>query len=157
MTGETTATGDRRASASQGSTLGDWIRRERISLHYSQRELAARASLSRSYLCDIERGRGASPSIPTLDRIAAALGASRTEILQAAGIVDPPAGRDAGERRLLALYRDLSETGRGSVDRFTRFIYDEEHRYVQSPLIDATDEEAPSPAGPTLFDLTPLR
>ena len=137
--------------------LGDWIRRERQRLHFSQRELASRAGLSRSYLCDIERGRGASPSISTLDRLSTALGISRTDVLQVAGIVDPPAGQTSGERRMMALFRDLSATGQGSVERYIRFLYEEEHRFVQTPLMEAAADQDDAPAGPTLFDLTPLR
>jgi transcriptional regulator with XRE-family HTH domain len=137
--------------------LGDWIRRERQRLHFSQRELAARANVSRSYLCDIERGRGASPSIATLDRLSTALGVSRTDMLQVAGIVDPPAGHTGPERRMMALFRDLSPGGQGSVERYIRFLYEEEHRFIQTPLIESGDEEAAHDSGPTLFDLTPLR
>jgi transcriptional regulator with XRE-family HTH domain len=141
----------------QPGDLGDWIRRERQQRHFSQRELASRASLSRSYLCDIERGRGASPSIATLDRLATALGVSRTEMLQVAGIVDPPAGHTTPERRMMALYRDLSTTGQSSVERYIRFLYEEEHRFVQPPLIESGEDEEAQRSGPTLFDLTPLR
>jgi len=144
-----------RPMAARSGDLGDWIRRERQRLHFSQRELASRAGLSRSYLCDIERGRGSSPSLSTLDRLSTALGVSRTEVLQMAGVVDPPAGLDAGERRMVALYRDLSDAGRNSVERFTRFVYDEEHLFVQTPLVDSTEENGdPQRTGPTLFDLT---
>ena len=137
--------------------LGDWIRRERQRLHYSQRELASRAGLSRSYLCDIERGRGASPSITTLDRLSTALGVSRTDVLQVAGIVDPPAGQSTGERRMMALFRDLSSSGQGSVERYIRFLYEEEHRFVQTPLIESAEDQDSPQTGPTLFDMTPLR
>ena len=61
-------------AASPGATLGDWIRVSRMQQSMSQRELADRSGLSRSYLCDIERGRGAQPSVQTLDKLAAALG-----------------------------------------------------------------------------------
>ncbi|MCA9860918.1 MAG: helix-turn-helix transcriptional regulator, partial [Thermomicrobiales bacterium] len=44
-------------TASPGATLGDWIRVSRMQQSMSQRELADRSGLSRSYLCDIERGR----------------------------------------------------------------------------------------------------
>jgi len=144
---------------SRHHSLGDWIRRSRQRQHLSQRELAERARLSRSYLCDIERGRGATPSMAALDRLALALGVARTDLLQAAGVIDHPAGEgaDSGERRLLALYRDLSENGKGSVERFTRFLHEEEHRFVQSALIDPDDADDAPPPGPTLFDLSAIR
>lgn len=148
---------DDRTPITRPADLGDWIRRERQRHHFSQRELAGRAGVSRSYLCDIERGRGASPSVTTLDRIATALGVSRTDVLQVAGIVDPPAGQSSIERRMMALFRDLSEGGQGSVERYIRFLYEEEHRFVQTSLIDASDDKQPAQGGPTLFDITPLR
>lgn len=149
--------GDDHAVVVRPSELGDWIRQERQRLHLSQRELASRAELSRSYLCDIERGRGASPSIGTLDRLSTALGVSRTDVLQVAGIVEPPAGENSQERRIMALFRDLSDSGQSSVERYIRFLYQEEHRFVQSPLIETGDDQEKVPSGPTLFDMTPLR
>ncbi len=148
--------GDRKV-VSTSSELGDWIRRERQRRHFSQRELASRAELSRSYLCDIERGRGASPSIATLDRLSTALGVSRTDVLQVAGIVDPPAGQNTSERQLMALFRDLSVSGQSSVERYVRFLYEEEHRFVQPALIESSDDQDAVASGPTLFDMTPLR
>lgn len=143
-------------------SLGAWIRQTRASQGVSQRALADRAGLSRSYLCDIEHGRGAQPSVATLDKLAAALGASRADLLRAAGVLDPVASphEQVGERRLLALLRDLSPEGRAAVERFARFTHHEEHRWVQPPLMDvvgpdADGASAPGPvrqAGPGLFD-----
>jgi transcriptional regulator with XRE-family HTH domain len=148
-----------RSAGGQHDALGDWIRQARVRQHLSQRELAERAELSRSYLCDIERGRGATPSMAALDRIAIALGVGRSDLLQAAGVIDQPAnsGSDAGERRLLALYRDMSESGQSSVLRFIRFLHEEEHRFVQPALVEPAEGEEAPPPGPTLFDLTALR
>ena len=149
----------RRTGSDRHDALGDWIRQVRTRQHFSQRELAERAGLSRSYLCDIERGRGATPSMAALDRLAIALGVARTDLLQVAGVIDQPAGTgaDAGERRLIALYRDLSEGGKGTVERFTRFLHEEEHRFVQPALVEPAETDESRPLGPTLFDLTSLR
>jgi transcriptional regulator with XRE-family HTH domain len=123
----------------------------------SQRALADRSGLSRSYLCDIERGRGAQPSVTTLDKLAVALGASRADLLRVAGILEP-SGRmtDESERRLLAVFRDLDPAAQGLVERFARFLHAEEHRWVQPRLIDGEDDRGEStallPTGPTLFD-----
>jgi transcriptional regulator with XRE-family HTH domain len=157
MAAKTNPPTNERASVTNSGDLGDWIRRERQRQHFSQRELASRAGLSRSYLCDIERGRGASPSIATLDRLSTALGVSRTDVLQVAGIVDAPTGHSSVERRMMALFRDLSDAGQGSVERYIRFLYEEEHRFVQTPLLESSEDESGSRSGPTLFDLTPLR
>lgn len=135
--------------------LGGWIKAARLGQNVSQRALATRAGISRSYLCDIEHGRGNRPSVPVLDKLAMALGASRWDLLRAAGILEPLTGAvdNVAERRLLSLYRDLSENGRAVVERFARFMHDEEHHWVQSRLVNG--EEVPPPpsqTGPTLFD-----
>ncbi len=145
-----------------GPRLGSWIRATRLTQGISQRALAERSGLSRSYLCDIERGRGAQPSVTTIDKLADALGATRAELLQAAGLIDSPAAPreiDA-ERRHLAVLRDLSESSQAAVMRFARFLLAEEQRWVQSPLLsepaDVVVEHRPSQgsaSGPALFDL----
>ena len=146
------------------TSLGDWIRQARTSQGISQRGLADRSGLSRSYLCDLERGRGAKPSVTTLDKLAIALGAPRPDLLRAAGVLEPSPNRgdQAAERRLLALYRALSSDGRAAIERFARFTHAEEHRWVQPPLLSLNGsapslESIPEPAtaphhGPTLFD-----
>lgn len=147
------------------SALGEWLRDARTNQRISQRALAERSGLSRSYLCDIERGRGARPSVGTLDKLATALGASRADLLRAAGVLEPATGvpEQAGERRLLALYRDLSREGQAALERFARFAHLEEHRWTQPQLPtladqrsgasdDSIDVEHPPQVGPTLFD-----
>ena len=67
------------------------------------------------------------------------------------------AGADTGERRLLALYRDLSANGKLTVERFTRFVHDEEHRFVQPELIGPDAAADATPSGPTLFDMPAVR
>lgn len=148
-----------------GSALGEWLRDVRTNQRISQRALAERSGLSRSYLSDIERGGGARPSVGTLDKLATALGASRSDLLRAAGVLEPATGvpEQAGERRLLALYRDLSRDGQAAVERFARFAHLEEHRWTQPQLPTLTDQgdgesdgvddgERPTQIGPTLFD-----
>jgi transcriptional regulator with XRE-family HTH domain len=139
--------------------FGEWIRQARGKLHRSQRELADQAGISRSYLCDIERGRGAQPSVATLDKLAIALGVSRSDLLRAAGVIEQSAGEsgDAGERRLVAIYRDLGGDGKSAMERFARFLRDEEHRFIQRSLLDELPAETPfRQPGPTLFDLPPV-
>jgi transcriptional regulator with XRE-family HTH domain len=136
--------------------LALWIRSNRAAQEMSQRDLAQRASISRSYLCDIEHGRGTQPSNFVLEKLATALGATSAEILRAAGILHDGDEADdhSNEFRLLAVYRDLSADGRIAVERFARFIHIEEHRWIQPPLIDgqpsATTQSAQD--GPSLFD-----
>ncbi len=139
-------------------TLGEWIRTTRIAHGMSQRALAERAGVSRSYLCDIERGRGAQPTVTTLDKLARALGASRIDLLRVAGILEPAGSRagDDRERRLLSCFRGLSLDSQAAVERFAQFLRAEEHRWVQPRLLDGEEDErlpkGPPMSGPTLFD-----
>ena len=154
--------GGRRRSRQNGrvaeTALGDWIKARRSGQNMSQRELADRAGISRSYLCDIERGRGTQPSVGTLDAVATALGVDRTEVLRVAGILDVPVDAREGqrERRIVALYRGLNEGNQDSVERYARFLLSEEQRWVQPRLVDGVDElisePALTPSGPRLFD-----
>lgn len=120
------------------STLGAWVRSTRLAQGLSQRELADRAGMSRSYVCDIELGRGVHPSLETLDKLAASLGAARAHILQAAGYLDIRHGShaDTSELRLVRLYRDLGPESRATVERFVQFIHAEEYRWSQASFID---------------------
>src|SRR5699024_807470 len=123
---------------SAGFLLGEWLRHARKEQGLSQRALADRSGLSRSYVCDIERGRGAEPSLTTLDKLAAALGASRADLMRAAGLIDPAvSSRESDdERRLLAVYRDLSDAGQLMMMRYARFVHQEEHAWTQSSFVD---------------------
>ena len=140
------------------SGLGAWVRATRMEQGLSQRELSSRAGLSRSYVCDIERGRGAHPSVETLDKLAAALGAARVDLMKAAGLIEPVDGsrETAEERRLLSVFRDLSESGQHTLLRFARFLHTDEHQWVQATMIDTLPTSGnhvdPHP-GPALFDL----
>jgi transcriptional regulator with XRE-family HTH domain len=139
------------------TALGDWVRATRQSQGVSQRALADRSGISRSYLCDIERGRGMQPSVATIDKLAKALGASRGDLLRVAGILEPT-GKVSDERelRLLALFRDLPPDAQGMLERMARFLHTEEHRWVQPSLIGEDNENAVPPAlqrGPRLFDV----
>lgn len=137
------------------SSLGRWLRAIRAEQRLSQRGLADRAGLSRSYVCDIERGRGSQPSMNTLDKLAAALGLSRNELMKAAGMIEggPNDRQTDNERRLLAVFRDLDDSGQSLVMRFARFIHTDEHTWVQ-PGLEVGDASSRSrPLGPTLFDL----
>lgn len=121
-----------------GSLLGAWIRKTRADQAISQRALADRSGLSRSYVCDIERGRGAHPSVATLDKLAAALGFSRDDLLKASGLIDQTSGPrpNDDERRMLSVYRDLSAGGRRNVMRFARFVHADEHHWTQPQLLE---------------------
>lgn len=141
-----------------GGDLGAWIRATRMEQGLSQRELSSRAGLSRSYVCDIERGRGAHPSVETLDKLAAALGAARVDLMKAAGLIEPSDGsrETSEERRLLAVFRDVSEAGQQAILHFARFVHTDEHQWVQASMIEnlaTPGNHVAPPPGLALFDL----
>ncbi len=120
------------------STLGVWIRDHRSARSMSQKDLAAHASISRSYLCDIEHGRGSAPSLHVLQAIARALGEDPAELVMQAGIdmdredeLEPGSQR---ERRVLTMFRALSPESQEQLERFTRFLLNDEQRWVQPQL-----------------------
>lgn len=125
------------SAPSVGSLLGVWVRQTRTQQSMSQRELADAAGLSRSYVCDIERGRGNEPSLATLDKLAGALGASRSDLMKASGLIDkaliPKESEE--ERRILQLFRDLSDDGQEQVMRYVRFIHTDEHSVRQASFL----------------------
>ena len=145
-------------SAAIGSALGGWIRERRSTQGVSQRELADRAGMSRSYLCDLERGRGKQPSMNVLQALARALGEDPDELLRQAGLIQrpPDRGDDLQERRMLAIFRSLSDQGQDAVERFARFLHSDEQRWVQPILVVSDDIEhlttRPTQSGPSLFD-----
>jgi transcriptional regulator with XRE-family HTH domain len=104
----------------------------------SQKDLAAHARISRSYLCDIEQGRASQPSVPVLQAIARSLGEDPAEVfMQAGGDIDREDELEPGsqrERRVLSIYRALAPESQETLERFARFLHGEEQRYVQSEL-----------------------
>lgn len=139
-----------------GNDLGVWIRTNRLLQQVSQRELADRAGISRSYLCDIERGRGTKPSVDALDRIAVALGAARTDLLREAGILEPSLDpRELSrEQKLVALFRGLTDESQFALERFARYLLSEDQHWVQPRLVDEEShvEKRSVQTGPGLFD-----
>lgn len=61
-------------------SFGDTLRRLREAQRWSQEILAEKASLNRSYVGEVERGK-AVPSLITLEKLARALGVSLSELV----------------------------------------------------------------------------
>jgi hypothetical protein len=80
--------------------------------------------------------------VETLDKLAAALGMARLDLLKAAGLIEPVANdrESSEERRILSVFRDLTDTGQLAVMQFARFVHAEEHQWVQSNLLDGMAE-----------------
>src|SRR5215211_5249236 len=77
------------------SPIGDRIRHLRVDLHISQGELARRAGIAQNTLSLIELGR-TTPSVPTLERLAPALGVPLSELVEklaAVGKAETPGAR----------------------------------------------------------------
>jgi hypothetical protein len=81
--------------------------------------------------------------VDTLDKLAAALGFSRLDLLKASGVIEQPNNHRESEeeRRMLAVFRDLSDEGRLTVMQFARFVHTDEHHWVQSNLLDGHSDE----------------
>jgi transcriptional regulator with XRE-family HTH domain len=62
------------------TTLAERIVAIRTERGISQRKLADAASISRSYLCDLEKGRGRHPTWSVVERIAAVLDVAPMEL-----------------------------------------------------------------------------
>jgi transcriptional regulator with XRE-family HTH domain len=144
------------APSASAKALGEWVRTNRRAQGISQRALAERSGISRSYLCDIEQGRGFHPSVATLDKLAKAFGATRNDLLRASGIFEQPGkARDTREQRLLAVFRDLPPESQAMIEKLARFLHAEDQRWVQPSLLeeqpDAPDHGR-TQTGPTLFD-----
>jgi transcriptional regulator with XRE-family HTH domain len=140
------------------STLGVWIRDRRAARSMSQKDLAAHAGISRSYLCDIEHGRGSAPSLHVLQAIARSLGEDPAELVMQAGIdmdreddLEPGSQR---ERRVLTMFRALSPDSQEQLERFTRFLLNDEQRWVQPQLTPFANAAGlrPVPTKPTRRD-----
>jgi transcriptional regulator with XRE-family HTH domain len=65
--------------------LGGRIRELREQMGLSQRQLAAQAQVSQSYLCQLEREEARNPSVTVLLKLANALYVDPEELLEAAG------------------------------------------------------------------------
>lgn len=55
-------------------TIGERIKEERTKAEINQTELAAKCGVTRGYICNLESGQKADPSISTLVKIAEAIG-----------------------------------------------------------------------------------
>jgi len=149
----------RQANRESGSALGEWVKSTRTAQGVSQRELADRAGLSRSYVCDIEHGRSTKPSFECLENISKALGVDRTDVLRVAGILEPVKApeENARDRKHLSVYQSLNESNRTAVEAFARYLLSQEQHWVQAKLVDC-DHDSDSNGGrlqdgPMLFDI----
>lgn len=76
------------ALGSLGSSLGDYLKEQRLDARLSLRQLADQVGVSNPYLSQIERGLR-KPSAEVLNQLARALRVSAEQLHVRAGIVDP--------------------------------------------------------------------
>lgn len=94
----------------------------------------------------------------SMDKLALALGASRTDLMKAAGMLERagPDRESDEERRMLALYRDLNESGRAQVMRFIRFVHTDEHAWRQPSFVDVLSLGDANRGRPGQTEMLPL-
>ena len=100
------------------TNLGEAVRRLREGQHMSLRMLAERTGFSPSFMSQVENGQ-ASPSISSLEKIAAALGVTLGQFFNAAEASAPPIVRAAARPRIKAEWSkaDIEALGGGTAAR----------------------------------------
>ena len=104
------------------SSLGDYLKEQRLGSHLSLRQLADQAGVSNPYLSQIERGLR-KPSAEVLQQIAKALRISAEQLYIRAGILNPDDG--VGGSVELAVLADIGLTERQKkalLDVYSSFI-----------------------------------
>jgi transcriptional regulator with XRE-family HTH domain len=95
--------------------IGERLRQLRTAAGLSVRTLAARTAFSPSFISQVENGQ-ASPSIASLERIAAAVGATLVEFFDPRRATDPVVVRAAGRQRLRSTWSRAEVEALGSAD-----------------------------------------
>jgi transcriptional regulator with XRE-family HTH domain len=104
------------------SSLGEYLKEQRLGSHLSLRQLADQAGVSNPYLSQIERGLR-KPSAEVLQQIAKALRISAEQLYIRAGILNPDDG--VGGSVELAVLADIGLTERQKkalLDVYSSFI-----------------------------------
>jgi transcriptional regulator with XRE-family HTH domain len=104
------------------SSLGEYLKEQRLGSHLSLRQLADQAGVSNPYLSQIERGLRR-PSAEVLQQIAKALRISAEQLYIRAGILNPDDG--VGGSVELAVLADIGLTERQKkalLDVYSSFI-----------------------------------
>src|SRR3954467_87461 len=88
--------------------LGQWLQAARLRAHLTQQALCQKAGLSYSTLAKIERGAIKSPSIFTIQAIAAALGVTLGELMGEVGPVVPASKKHRSRSGVRFVYFDIN-------------------------------------------------
>ncbi|HJU56808.1 MAG TPA: helix-turn-helix transcriptional regulator [Pyrinomonadaceae bacterium] len=112
------------------SDFGLWLIQKRRAAGLTQRELARRVSISKSYVSALERserqpvtGEPVRPKLAKVDALAEALGVPVGEARLAAGYAPPDAHTNAIDQRLLNHFRELPESAKHDVAVMIEGLY----------------------------------
>jgi transcriptional regulator with XRE-family HTH domain len=126
------------------SDFGHWLIQKRRAAGLTQRELARRVSISKSYVSALERnerqpqtGQPVRPKLEKVDAIAEALCVPVGEARLAAGYAPPDVNTDAIDQRLLDHFRELPEHAKHDVAVMIEGLYRKYKRQAK----DAADGE----------------
>ena len=110
--------------------FGHWLIQKRRAAGLTQRELASRVSISKSYVSALERnerqpvtGQPVRPKLEKVDAIAEALGVPVSEARLAAGYAPPEMSASAIDQRLLNHFRELPESAKHDVAIMIEGLY----------------------------------
>lgn len=93
------------------SSLGEYLKEQRVAAELSLRQLAEQAGVSNPYLSQIERGLR-KPSAEVLQQLARALRISAEQLYVRAGILSPDYTADTSVRRAILADPQLTERQR---------------------------------------------
>jgi transcriptional regulator with XRE-family HTH domain len=110
--------------------FGHWLIQKRRAAGLTQRELARKVSISKSYVSALERnerqpvtGQPVRPKLEKVDAIAEALGVPVSEARLAAGYAPPDLIANAIDQRLLDHFRELPESAKHDVVVMVEGLY----------------------------------
>jgi len=99
------------------TTLGDWIKRQRDEMGWTQRELAEHVGTSAAYMSQIVNGGTKLPGADLRRRIAAAFGVSHLDLLLLAGEIEEDELIESGKEGRRPAMRPGSETLHRLIDQ----------------------------------------
>lgn len=124
--------------------FGHWLIQKRRAAGLTQRELARRVSISKSYVSALERsesqgatGHPVRPKLEKVDALAEALGVPVSEARLAAGYAPPDLYTNQIDQRLLNHFRELPENAQHDVAAMIEGLY---RKYKRKPKEVMSDE-----------------
>ncbi|HKQ53503.1 MAG TPA: helix-turn-helix transcriptional regulator [Pyrinomonadaceae bacterium] len=123
--------------------FGLWLLEKRRAAGLTQRELARRVSISKSYVSALERnerqpltGQTVRPKLEKVDALAEALGVPVGEARLAAGYAPPELNTNQIDQRLLNHFRELPENAKHDVAVMIEGLYRKYKRKTKEAVSD---------------------